>query len=117
MLFRSKGKVGGLSLAEDVKRMEVVREVIGPERDLMIDVNRAWDLQTAIEGARLLEPLNPRWLEEPVRVGIWAAAGGAVLLLMLPRRASAARPPGSTPRHRGGSPARAGQPSAPDPHR
>jgi D-galactarolactone cycloisomerase len=35
----------------------------------MIDVNRGWDLATAIEGARLLEPLQPRWLEEPVR---WA---------------------------------------------
>jgi L-alanine-DL-glutamate epimerase-like enolase superfamily enzyme len=33
----------------------------------MIDVNRGWSLQTAIEGARLLEPLNIRWLEEPVR--------------------------------------------------
>lgn len=30
------------------------------------------------------------WLDEPVRVGVWAAAGMAVLLLMLPRRASAA---------------------------
>jgi D-galactarolactone cycloisomerase len=46
-----------------------VREVIGDDRDLMVDVNRAWDLETAIEGARLLEPLRPRWLEEPVR---WA---------------------------------------------
>ena len=62
-----KGKVGGLSLAEDLERMELVREIIGPERDLMIDVNRAWDLKTAIEGARLLEPLKPVWLEEPVR--------------------------------------------------
>ena len=35
----------------------------------MVDVNRGWDLATAIEGARLLEPLRPRWLEEPVR---WA---------------------------------------------
>ena len=64
---RFKGKVGGLSLADDLKRMELVRDVIGPDRDLMIDVNRAWDLPTAIEGARLLEPLNPVWLEEPVR--------------------------------------------------
>ncbi len=62
-----KGKVGGLSLAEDVARMEIVRDVIGPQRDLMIDVNRAWDLKTAIEGARLLEALSPVWLEEPVR--------------------------------------------------
>ena len=47
--------------------MEIVRDVIGPDRDLMIDVNRAWDLNTAIEGARQLEALNPVWLEEPVR--------------------------------------------------
>ena len=62
-----KGKVGGLSLAEDIARMEIVRDVIGPDRDLMIDVNRAWDLKTAIEGAKLLEALSPVWLEEPVR--------------------------------------------------
>ena len=62
-----KGKVGGLSLNEDITRMEIVREIIGPDKDLMIDVNRAWDLKTAIEGARLLEPLQPVWLEEPVR--------------------------------------------------
>jgi len=64
-----KGKVGGLSLGEDIERMALVREVIGDDNDLMVDVNRAWDLDTAIEGARLLEPLRPRWLEEPVR---WA---------------------------------------------
>ncbi len=64
-----KAKAGGVPLAEDMERMALVREVIGPDSDLMIDVNRGWDLATAIEGARLLEPLNPRWLEEPVR---WA---------------------------------------------
>ncbi len=61
-----KGKVGGAPLKEDIKRMALVREVIGPDNALMIDVNRGWDLATAIEGARLLEPLRPRWLEEPV---------------------------------------------------
>jgi len=64
-----KAKAGGLPLKEDMERLALVREVIGPERDLMVDVNRGWDLATAIEGARLLEPLHPRWLEEPVR---WA---------------------------------------------
>lgn len=64
-----KAKVGGLSLAEDMRRMELVREVIGDDRDLMIDVNRAWDLDIATEAVGLLEPLKPRWLEEPVR---WA---------------------------------------------
>jgi len=64
-----KAKAGGLPLAEDIERLAVVREVIGDDNDLMVDVNRGWDLATAVEGARLLEPLRPRWLEEPVR---WA---------------------------------------------
>jgi L-alanine-DL-glutamate epimerase-like enolase superfamily enzyme len=64
-----KAKAGGVPLGEDIERLALVREVIGPDRDLMVDVNRGWDLPTAIEGARLLEPLRPRWLEEPVR---WA---------------------------------------------
>lgn len=62
-----KAKAGGLPLPEDIRRMEVIREAIGPDRDFMVDPNRAWDLRTAIEAARLLEPLNPRWLEEPIR--------------------------------------------------
>lgn len=64
-----KAKVGGMSLAEDMERLAVVREVIGDDSEMMVDVNRAWDLETATEGARLLEPLRPLWLEEPVR---WA---------------------------------------------
>ena len=64
-----KVKVGGLTLSEDMKRLEVVRDVIGGESDLMVDVNRGWDFAIAIEGVRLLEPFQPRWLEEPVR---WA---------------------------------------------
>ncbi|HEX6318916.1 MAG TPA: mandelate racemase/muconate lactonizing enzyme family protein [Burkholderiales bacterium] len=62
-----KAKAGGIPLAEDIERLGVMREVIGAGCDFMVDPNRAWDLDTAIEAARLLEPLNPRWLEEPVR--------------------------------------------------
>jgi D-galactarolactone cycloisomerase len=64
-----KAKAGGAPLGEDMERLALMREVIGDDKDLMVDVNRGWDLATAIEGARLLEPLRPRWLEEPVR---WA---------------------------------------------
>jgi len=62
-----KVKTGGLSLKEDIDRLAFIREVLGYDKDLMVDVNRAWDLPTAIEGAKLLEPLKPRWLEEPVQ--------------------------------------------------
>ncbi len=62
-----KAKIGGASLNEDMARLRVIREVIGDEAELMLDVNSAWDLPTAIEGARLLTEIRPRWLEEPVR--------------------------------------------------
>ncbi len=62
-----KAKIGGASLEEDMERLRVIREVIGDEAELMLDVNSAWDLPTAIEGARLLKEIRPRWLEEPVR--------------------------------------------------
>lgn len=64
-----KAKVGGATLAEDLERLSVVREVIGANRDLMVDVNRGWDLATALEAVQELEALRPRWLEEPVH---WA---------------------------------------------
>lgn len=64
---RFKAKVGGLSLEEDIERLDVIREVIGWDCELMVDVNRAWDLRTATRAVALLEPLKPRWLEEPLR--------------------------------------------------
>ncbi|MBM08464.1 MAG: mandelate racemase [Magnetovibrio sp.] len=64
-----KAKVGGMELAADIERMEVVRDVIGGSLNLMVDVNRAWDLDTATEAVHALAPLNPLWLEEPLR---WA---------------------------------------------
>ena len=75
-----KAKAGGLTLGEDMKRLEVVRDVIGGGKDLMVDVNRAWDLTTATEAVRLLEPLKLRWLEEPVR---WADDRRELKLLSL----------------------------------
>ena len=64
-----KAKVGGMTLNDDLKRLEVIRDVIGNDCDLMVDVNRAWDLKTATEAAKALVSFNPRWLEEPLR---WA---------------------------------------------
>lgn len=61
-----KVKIGGLPLREDMERLRVIREVIGYDKDLMVDVNRAWDFKTACEGMKLLEAFKPRWLEEPV---------------------------------------------------
>lgn len=61
-----KLKIGGVPLEEDVTRVTEVRHALGPEIDLMLDVNEGYDVPTAIRAARLMEPLGIRWLEEPV---------------------------------------------------
>ena len=40
-----KAKAGGAPLAEDMERLALVREIIGSDNDLMVDVNRGWDLR------------------------------------------------------------------------
>ena len=61
-----KLKIGGVSVEEDVERVGAVRETVGPNVDLMLDVNEGYDVPTAIRAAHLMEPFNIRWLEEPV---------------------------------------------------
>jgi L-alanine-DL-glutamate epimerase-like enolase superfamily enzyme len=61
-----KAKIGALSLDEDMQRLRVVRDVIGDDAELMIDVNCGWDLDTALAAVKRLPEINPRWLEEPV---------------------------------------------------
>jgi L-alanine-DL-glutamate epimerase-like enolase superfamily enzyme len=43
-----------------------VREVIGPERLLMVDANQLWDLPAARRAARALADYDIFWLEEPL---------------------------------------------------
>ena len=60
-----KFKVGGLAPEEDAKRVDAARRAAGPEFILMVDANRGWGAQDAIRFARLVEPLDIRWFEEP----------------------------------------------------
>jgi L-rhamnonate dehydratase len=43
-----------------------VRERVGPDFDLMIDCARTWDVEYTIRMARLLEPYQVRFIEEPI---------------------------------------------------
>jgi L-fuconate dehydratase len=59
-----KVKVGGQA-DDDLRRVRLVREAIGPDRTLMVDANQQWDVATAIERVRDLAPARPWWIEEP----------------------------------------------------
>lgn len=50
----------------DLAHVTAAREVLGDDRDLMVDAGHAWKWPTAYERAELLAPLNIGWLEEPL---------------------------------------------------
>ncbi|KAI0098016.1 enolase C-terminal domain-like protein [Nemania sp. FL0031] len=54
-----------LSDAADRQRLSLVREVIGDEGILMVDVNQIWDVDYAIEYMKNLADMNIWFIEEP----------------------------------------------------
>ena len=55
----------GRSLADDIRRSQIIRDEIGPDRKLMMDANQVWDVGEAIDNMKRLAAFNPWWIEEP----------------------------------------------------
>lgn len=54
-------------VATDIQRVAAVREVVGPEVKIKIDVNQGWrSAGTAIQGARGVAAYLPEYVEQPV---------------------------------------------------
>ena len=54
------------TLAQDLDNVRRMREALGPDIDIMIDVNMGWSADVAIEMGRKFEQYDIYWLEEPV---------------------------------------------------
>jgi L-fuconate dehydratase len=55
----------GRDLADDIRRVRIAREVLGPGRQLMIDANQIWEVDQAIDWVRQLAFAKPWFIEEP----------------------------------------------------
>ena len=64
------------TMDEDLRNVQLAREAVGDDMDILVDANQAqskgdwqpgirWDYQRAYDTARQLEQLNCYWLEEP----------------------------------------------------
>ena len=51
-----------------------IREAVGPEIDIFIEMHGRFSAATAIEIARLLEPYHPGWIEEALPAGGYSVA-------------------------------------------
>ncbi|XP_035293326.1 mitochondrial enolase superfamily member 1 isoform X2 [Cricetulus griseus] len=61
---RFKVKVGA-DLQDDIRRCRLLRDMIGPEKTLMMDANQCWDVPEAVEWMAKLAEFKPLWIEEP----------------------------------------------------
>ncbi|SEC10381.1 L-fuconate dehydratase [Amycolatopsis tolypomycina] len=59
-----KLKVGG-NLEDDVRRMKLARETVGPDIRIAVDANQRWDVSAAVTWMTALAPYDPYWIEEP----------------------------------------------------
>ena len=55
----------GRDLDDDIRRLEIVRSIMGPDRYLMIDANQVWEVDQAIDWVKELSRFNPYFIEEP----------------------------------------------------
>lgn len=55
----------GTNLEDDIRRVSIAREVIGPDRELMIDANQVWEVNQAVDWVRALAFARPWFIEEP----------------------------------------------------
>ncbi len=53
------------TLGASIERVRVMREAIGPDVDLMCDINQLWSVNQAVEVGRRIEPYQLFWLEDP----------------------------------------------------
>jgi D(-)-tartrate dehydratase len=59
-----KIKIGGRSLAEDLKRIEAALSLLPGGNHLSVDAMNRYTPESAIQAARALEPYNLRWFED-----------------------------------------------------
>ncbi|KAA5833676.1 enolase C-terminal domain-like protein [Saccharopolyspora hirsuta] len=55
----------GADLDDDVRRLRIAREAVGPDVRIAVDANQRWDVPTAISWIRELAPFDLWWVEEP----------------------------------------------------
>lgn len=47
---------------------ELIRKAVGDKMEIMVELHSLWNLPVAKDIARALEPFDPRWYEDPIRM-------------------------------------------------
>ena len=67
--IKAQMAIGGLSDAQEIERIRRIRNVVGPDIAVMVDVNQRWRTHEAISIGRRIEDIGLAWLEDPIACG------------------------------------------------
>jgi len=63
--IKTQMAVDGLTPAQEIERIRIIRNAVGPDIALMVDINQRWGVHEAISIGRRIEELGLAWLEDP----------------------------------------------------
>jgi len=62
--MKTQMAVEGLTPAQEIERIRLIREAVGPDVGLMVDINQRWSVQEAIDVGSRVEEYALGWLED-----------------------------------------------------
>ena len=62
-----KSQMGGdgMSPAQEIARIRAIRKAVGPDVNLMVDINQRWGVQEAISIGQRIQDVGLGWIEDP----------------------------------------------------
>ena len=63
--IKTQMAVEGLNAAQEIERIRLIRNAVGPDTNLMVDINQRWSVAEAISIGSRIEDLGLGWLEDP----------------------------------------------------
>ncbi len=65
--IKTQMAVEGLNPTQEIERIRIVRDAVGPDTNLMVDINQRWSVAEVISVGHRIEDLGLGWLEDPTR--------------------------------------------------
>src|SRR6266702_6993793 len=60
--------ISAAQMKNAVEPFEKIRKAVGDKMEIMVEFHSRWNLPTAMKIAKALEPYQPTWYEDPIRM-------------------------------------------------